>query len=133
MKALLREIDSMSEREAEDVLAYHRWNDGPTICPKCGATGAYRVETRRKYECNECRHQFTVTSGTPLASHKLTFKQCLKVIILADEIEPSDKRIMEIVGVTPAAAPRLARTIARVRENSDMFWWKPDFPKAARK
>ena len=130
---VLKEIDTLSEAEAEGVMFYHRWNDGPPVCPRCGHEDAYRTEARRAYDCKQCRHRFTVTSNTPLARHKLTFKQCLKVIALADEPDPSDKRVMEVVGVTLTGAAKIARTIQRVRDNSDMFWWKPNLPKSKQK
>lgn len=40
-----------------------RWPNGPE-CPKCEGTSVLRIETRKLFECNSCRHQFSVTAGT---------------------------------------------------------------------
>lgn len=34
------------------------------VCPRCGSKGISRVLKRGQYDCNSCRYQFSVTSGT---------------------------------------------------------------------
>ncbi len=40
-----------------------RWPDGVT-CPRCGSKSISRVQKPRVFDCNSCRYQFSVTSGT---------------------------------------------------------------------
>jgi transposase-like protein len=40
-----------------------RWPDGIT-CPHCGSKSISRVQKYNIYDCNSCRYQFSVTSGT---------------------------------------------------------------------
>ncbi len=40
-----------------------RFKDG-LCCIRCGSTSVSRIRTRFKYECNDCRYQFSVTSKT---------------------------------------------------------------------
>jgi hypothetical protein len=43
---------------------------------------AYTIATRRKFKCKACHHQFSVSSGTIFASHKLAFVDLLGAISL---------------------------------------------------
>ncbi len=40
-----------------------RWPDGVT-CPRCNSKSISRYQSKYVYDCNSCRYQFTVTSGT---------------------------------------------------------------------
>jgi len=40
-----------------------RWPDG-VICPRCQSKSISRVEKLHIFDCNSCRYQFSVTSGT---------------------------------------------------------------------
>ena len=51
-----------TQEACEDYLASCRWPDGVT-CPRCNSKHIYRIESRRKWEC-ECGYQFSVTAGT---------------------------------------------------------------------
>lgn len=61
-----------------------RWpeTDGAPICPACGCLDVYDLSTRRRFKCAACYHQFSVTSGTIFASHKLGFVDLLAAICL---------------------------------------------------
>ncbi|WP_350340519.1 transposase [Paenibacillus hexagrammi] len=54
-----------SEAICADALFRLKWPDG-FRCPRCENSSFYVVKTRRipLYECQKCRHQTTVTSGT---------------------------------------------------------------------
>ena len=65
----------MSDAEAETPSAI-RWaeTNGAPVCPSCGPLDAY--ECRRpngalRFRCKACKKDFTITSGTLFASHKL--------------------------------------------------------------
>ena len=40
-----------------------RFPDG-VACPRCGSTSISRVQKPRVFDCNSCRYQFSITSGT---------------------------------------------------------------------
>jgi len=52
-----------TEEACLEYLAEVRWPNGAT-CPHCESTEVRRLSTRREYQCNECRKQFSATSGT---------------------------------------------------------------------
>jgi transposase-like protein len=64
----------LNEDAALKYLEQLRWPNG-TVCPHCGATGAYKLQPKvdskrpvRKgvWKCKSCRKQFTVKIGTIL-------------------------------------------------------------------
>jgi transposase-like protein len=61
-----------------------RWadNDGQPYCPKCGCTVVYGYKNRPLWKCKACRHQFSVTSGTIFAHHKLPLRDYLLAIAI---------------------------------------------------
>lgn len=48
-----------------------RWPHGPR-CSKCGNRGLNWIKTRRLFQCEQCRHQFSVTAGTALHRSRLS-------------------------------------------------------------
>src|SRR3982074_1334816 len=79
--------------EAETTFKNLRWADtnGAPVCPICGSLDAY--EARRpngslRFRCKGCKKDFTVTSGTLFASHKLPLKSYLAAIaIFCNEVK----------------------------------------------
>ena len=66
----------MSDRGAENVFLRLRWpqTDGKPVCPGCGCKICYdcrRSATQPRWRCKACRGDFSVTSGTLFAWHKL--------------------------------------------------------------
>ncbi len=66
----------MSDAEAEKDFAKVRWpqTNGAPVCPSCGGLNAYdcrRATGALRFECRECKKEFSITSGTLFASHKL--------------------------------------------------------------
>jgi transposase-like protein len=61
-----------------------RWpeTNGEPNCPECGCLDIYRITTRRKFKCAACYRQFSVTSGTILASRKMSFTDLLAAICI---------------------------------------------------
>ncbi len=73
----------------EEAAAYAtflklRWptTDGAPVCPHCGGLDAYEVTTRRRFKCCACGKQFSVTSGTILASRKMSFVDLLAALCI---------------------------------------------------
>ncbi len=78
----------MREEQAFRWFYRARWPDGTPWCPHCGAEGAYTLTRHgrklNRFKCRqrECRREFTVTSCTPFAHHKMSFRKMLAVILL---------------------------------------------------
>jgi len=58
-----------TEEACQDYLALSRWPEGYT-CPRCAHRLAYRLVTRRAWQCVACRHQVSLTAGTVLHNTK---------------------------------------------------------------
>jgi transposase-like protein len=78
----LASVMRMSDQEAETMFAAIRWTatDGKPVCPHCECPTCY--EARRpngalRFRCKACRKDFSVTSGTLFASHKMPLRAYL--------------------------------------------------------
>lgn len=89
----LATVFRMSDAEAEEAFRKVRWAEtaGAPVCPSCGGLDAY--ECRRpngalRFRCKACAKDFTVTSGTLFASHKLPLRAYLAAIaIFCNEVK----------------------------------------------
>ena len=70
---------SMTEKRADAKFKRIVWSEtsGKPVCPDCGCLKHRELIEDRKWKCRACRKQFTVTSGTIFASHKLSFRKML--------------------------------------------------------
>ncbi|MFL5253882.1 MAG: IS1595 family transposase [Rhodopila sp.] len=86
-------VARMSERGAENVFARLRWpqTDGKPVCPRCGCQICYdcrRSERLPRWRCTACRADFSVTSGTLFAWHKLPLRTYLMAIaVFCNEVK----------------------------------------------
>lgn len=78
------DLMSLSEDEALHLLAKLRWGENnEQVCSECGVVDHHSViRTRKQWRCKHCFHTFSVTSGTILADHKLTYRQMLVGVYL---------------------------------------------------
>ncbi len=89
----LASVARMSDEEAERVFIRLRWsdNDGNAYCPHCGCKIVYscrRPNGAPRWRCKACRKDFSVTSGTLFAFHKLPLRAYLMAIaIFANEVK----------------------------------------------
>jgi transposase-like protein len=89
----LASVAPMSDEEAERVFIRLRWsgNDGNAYCPHCSCTTVYmarRPSGSARWRCKACRKDFSVTSGTLFAFHKMPLRSYLMAIaIFANEIK----------------------------------------------
>ena len=89
----LASVLRMSEAEAEAMFCKVRWSttEGEPVCPSCGGVDAY--ECRRpngalRFRCRACKKDFSITSGTLFASHKLPLRGYLSAIaIFCNEVK----------------------------------------------
>jgi transposase-like protein len=114
----LASVFRMSDGEAEATFRAVRWPDtqGEAVCPHCGSLDAY--EARRpsgnlRFRCSACRKDFSITSGTLFASHKLPLKGYLAAIaIFCNEVKgKSMLALSRDLGVTYKAAFVLAHKL----------------------
>ena len=80
----LKAVATMSDEEARATFTAIRWSDngGQPYCPKCGCLSLYTYKARKIWKCKGCTHQFSATSGTIFASHKLPIRDYLMAIAL---------------------------------------------------
>src|SRR4051794_37455849 len=83
----LAQVFRMSDKEAEAMFCRVRWTDtdGQPVCPHCGGLDAYdcrRPNGAPRFRCRACIKDFSVTSGTLFASHKLPLKAYLAAIAI---------------------------------------------------
>lgn len=89
----LASIFRMSDVDAEAMFCRVRWpeTDGKPVCPHCGGVDAYdcrRPSGAPRFRCRACAKDFSVTSGTLFASHKLPLRVYLAAIaIFANEVK----------------------------------------------
>ena len=81
----------MTDEEAETVFRSVRWADGKAVCPHCECPTVY--ECRRpsgalRFRCKACRKDFSITSGTIFAFHKMPLRQYLAAVaIFVNEVK----------------------------------------------
>ncbi len=80
----LKAIYAAGEDKAYETFRKFRWpqTDGDAVCPHCGGVDAYEITTRRRFKCSACSKQFSVTSGTILASRKMMFVDLLAALCI---------------------------------------------------
>src|SRR5438270_13239396 len=89
----LTSVARMSDEDAERVFIRLRWadNDGNAYCPHCGCPTVYmarRPSGSARWRCKACRKDFSVTSGTLFAFHKMPLRSYLMAIaIFANEVK----------------------------------------------
>ena len=89
----LATVFRMSDAEAEATFRKVRWTetDGEPVCPICGGLDAYdcrRPNGAPRFRCRACAKDFSITSGTLFASHKLPLRMYLAAIaIFCNEVK----------------------------------------------
>jgi len=89
----LGQVFRMSDKDAETLFRKLRWPEtgGEPVCPHCGSIDAYdcrRPNGAPRFRCRECKKDFSITSGTLFASHKLPLKGYLAAIaIFCNEVK----------------------------------------------
>lgn len=89
----LASVFTMKDADAEMALRRIRWaeTDGEPVCPHCGGIDAYdcrRLKGAPRFRCRACVKDFSITSGTLFASHKLPLRAYLAAIaIFVNEVK----------------------------------------------
>ena len=89
----LAKVMGLSDAGVEDVFLRLRWpeTDGKPVCPDCGCAICYacrRPAGQLRWRCKACRHDFSITSGTLFAWHKLPLRTyLLAVVVFCNEVK----------------------------------------------
>src|SRR5580692_13154677 len=89
----LAQVFTMKDADAETMFRRIRWADtnGDPVCPHCGGVDAYdcrRLKGAPRFRCRACVKDFSITSGTLFANHKLPLRCYLAAIaIFVNEVK----------------------------------------------
>jgi transposase-like protein len=83
----LAQLFRMPDEEVETLFKVIRWpeTNGEPVCSHCGGVDAYdcrRANGAPRYRCRACAKDFSLTSGTLFASHKLPLRTYLVAIAM---------------------------------------------------
>ena len=89
----LAQVLRMTDTEAEATLKRIRWvdTDGQAVCSHCGSLTVYecrRPSGAARWRCKDCGKDFSITSGTLFASHKMPLRGYLGAIaVFCNEVK----------------------------------------------
>jgi len=73
-----------TEDKCRELLKRLRWPEGVT-CPRCKSKTVSRLFTQSKFECSDCRYQFSVMAGTVFNDSHLPLTQWFLATLLLCE------------------------------------------------
>lgn len=93
--------DYGTEAQCHQALHHWRWPEG-FICPKCGSNKHCLLTTHTLYQCQQCRRQTSITSGTIFADTKLPLTTWFLAIYLLtqDKTGLSALSLKRLLGVS---------------------------------
>lgn len=99
-----------------------RWPDG-VECPRCQCQTVSRIEDRDQFDCNACRYQFSVTSGTIMHDTKLPlWKWFLAVYLMVESKKGiSANQLKRTLDVSYRTAWYLCHRIRKALETPEGF------------
>jgi transposase-like protein len=113
-----------SEDKCHEYLEGLRWPDG-VECPRCQSKKISRIVKRRQFDCDSCRYQFSVKSGTVFHDSKLPLWKWFLAVYLMIESKKgiSANQLKRTLGVSYKTAWYLCHRIraAMVDESGDML------------
>jgi transposase-like protein len=89
----LAKVMRMTDTGVENVFLRLRWpdTDGKPVCPDCGCPTCFtcrRTGGQPRWRCTACRHDFSLTSRTLFAWHKLPLRSyLLAVAVFCNEVK----------------------------------------------
>src|SRR5215210_5203752 len=114
----LASVFRMTDAEAETTFRNVRWPNtaGQPVCSHCGGVDAYdcrRAKGASRFRCRGCKKDFSITSGTLFASHKLPLRGYLAAIaVFCNEVKgKSALALSRDLGVSYKAAWVLAHKL----------------------
>lgn len=109
-----------SEDKCRAYLQSLRWPDGVN-CPRCQHSTISRIRDRAQFDCDQCRYQFSVTSGTILHDTKLPLWKWFSAVYLMVESKKgiSANQLKRTLGVSYRTAWYLCHRIRKALETPD--------------
>jgi len=110
MMKLMQDFDTESECRA--YMEELRWPDGIS-CPRCAGTTISRIRKRDQFDCDSCRYQFSVMSGTIFHDSHLALPQWFAATYLICESRKgiSANQIRRMLGISYKTAWYLCHRI----------------------
>jgi transposase-like protein len=110
--------DFQSEGKCRDYLEALRWPEG-VCCPRCQTHNISQVKERSQYDCNECRYQFSVTSGSVFHdTHLPLWKWFLAVYIMCESKKStSANQLKRTLGISYKTAWYLCHRIRKAMQD----------------
>ncbi len=100
-----------NDEACAQYLMTQRWPNG-FQCPRCGHDHGYLIQSRRQYECAQCRYHASVTAGTVFHSTNLPLTKWFWAIYLmtSDKGGISAMRLSKLLDVSwPTARSMLTK------------------------
>ena len=90
-----------TEEKCRAILEELRWPDG-VRCPRCNSVKISRIHERDQFDCDDCRYQFSVTSGTIWHDTHLPLRKWFIAIYLTVESKKgfSANQMKRVLGVS---------------------------------
>lgn len=104
-----------------EMLKELRWPDG-VCCPRCKSEKISRIKERNQFDCDECRYQFSVLSGTIFHDTHLPLKKWFVAIYLTVESKKgiSANQMKRTIGVSYKTAWYLCHRIRAAMTESNL-------------
>jgi transposase-like protein len=98
-------VDFDTDAECRQALEELRWPEG-VACLRCGSKSISRITTRKQYDCNTCRHRFSVTTGTIFNDSHLALPKWFIAVFLMCEAKKgiSANQLRRTLGVAQKTA-----------------------------
>lgn len=112
--------DYGTEERCAEALSKWRWPNG-FRCPHCGGGRYCALKARRLYQCNRCRHQTSLFSGTLFEQTKLPMTQWFLAIHLVTQAKTgmSALALMRHMGVSYNTAWAVKQKVMQAMKERD--------------
>ncbi|SDO68811.1 IS1595 family transposase, partial [Desulforhopalus singaporensis] len=109
-----------TEEQCRDLLFKARWPDGYR-CPKCSHELYYYVQTRRVFQCRQCRHQHSLITNTIFTSSKLPLTVWFLAIFFMTQSKEGMAALpmSRYLGISFNAAIRMKHKLQMVMKQAD--------------
>jgi transposase-like protein len=112
-------VDFDTEAECRAYLQELRWKDG-VVCPRCEGKKISRVLKRDQFDCDSCRYQFSVMSGTVFHDSHLPLPKWFIATLLICESRKgmSANQMKRVLGVSYKTAWYLCHRIRHAMQEA---------------
>jgi transposase-like protein len=101
-----------TDAKCRELLKKLRWPNG-IECPRCEGKSISRLYTQQKFECNDCRYQFSAMVGTVFQDSHTPLEKWFQAVVLLCEARKgmSANQVKRLVGVSYKTAWYLCHRI----------------------